>query len=252
MYIVSNVIFWSGNNFIFAHRIHLQLQKFFPKNPQLILKNGDYYYRLWEYQKALKAYSSVACDDETFLCQTLWHNTWNTLYRLWEKTDDIFAKIYFWQEALQAYSASLKSGFESDTKANYDFVALKLRWLTLPNQPDQKDEEKQEDTSQEKEEQTDEEKKETQEDASSQDNPWDTHQDMIWEKTPSMKIDGTTSWDALTLPPEKLQEIEKYIENLEEQEKQNIPLNNQPKQKDIFDIFNDGFFNGFDPNDHKW
>lgn len=250
---MSNVIFWSGNNFIFAYRIQRQLQKFFPKNHELALKNGDYYYRLWEYQKALEVYKSIPCDDDSKLCQTLLYNLGNAYYRVWEKTDDLLAKISFWQDSIKAYSKALNIGFDKDIKGNSDFVLEKLQWLTLPDRSGQKEEDTKEEPDQAKEElPSEEEKKDEDLPSQTETETWEHQQESMEQKTPSMKIDATKSWDEISLTPKEVQEIETYLHNLEEQEKQNTPLNHQPKQKDIFDIFNDGFFNGFDPNDHKW
>lgn len=139
VFFVSNLSFVEWN-FITAWKINKYLEKFF-ENDSLNFKNGDYYYRFWEYEKALKEYNKIRCTKQDF-CPKLFHNVWNTLYYLWDKKSDL-EKIDFWQRSVDSYLKSLSIKEDKETLHNYEYVKSKLDEL-LKKMQEEKEKKEQE------------------------------------------------------------------------------------------------------------
>jgi tetratricopeptide (TPR) repeat protein len=125
--VISNFSF-AFDNFIFSHRINTQLEKIFPKNNDLLIKNADYNYKIWEYKKAIDIYKNVDCKDKKN-CLQLYHNTWNAYYKYWEKSNSLQDKISYWQQSILFYSRGLEQIENNETRKNYEFVWKKLKEL---------------------------------------------------------------------------------------------------------------------------
>ncbi len=256
VFFVSNLAFWPWWNYIFANNINKKLEKIFPNNSILKLKKWDYYYKLWEYDKALENYLKVNYqNNET--CFTLNHNIWNTYYKLWDKIESKVDKISLWQKSLSFYSKALNIKQDLETKKNYDFVLEKLRELI------KKTDEKPKEDKKDKEPEKKDEKNQTSswsENKEKQGNPNENNkkqedsqsQDQIVPKAPSVKIDEKSSEAKNKLSPWEKQEIENYMNSLKEEEKQNIDLNKPKEINDLFDILNNNFFTPFDKNENWW
>lgn len=243
LFYVSNLAFWPGENYIFANNINKKLEKIFTKNDLLKLKKWDFYYKLWEYKDALEKYSQAKClNNKT--CFILNHNVWNTYYKLWEFEAEKLRKISLWQSSLSFYTKALNVKQDIQTKKNYDFVLEELRKL-MKEDEEKKEEEKEEDKqSQEKNEKQD-------ENNDQENNNEETEQ--ITPKAESMKISEEHENAKESLTKEELEALEKYIESLKQEEKQNIELNKPKKSNDIFDILSDDFmFGDFDRNENDW
>jgi len=91
--------------------------------------------------------------------------------------------------------------------------------------------------------------KENSQESQSQDQP----SDQIQPRWPSMKIDENALDTVPELTQEQKEEIQKYIEKLQQEEKNNIHLNKPREQKDIFDILRDDFmFEWMKQNQSGW
>lgn len=260
IFFLSNLAFWPWNNYIFANSINKKLEKIFPKNDLIKLKRADYFYKLWEFDKALEKYMELDCLNSEN-CFILNHNIANTYYKIWEFSLDQ-KKLEYWQKSLSHYSKALDNKYNIETKKNYDFVLDKLNKLMEElrkkeqekpkpeeKQESQKEEEKQESQKEEKKEQDSNTQKEDNENTQS----WEEQQEQVIPKWESLKIDETSEKLQKPLSNEDKQEIEKYIEQLKKEEEQNINLNKPKDNRDIFDIFEDDFFfEGFDRNENDW
>lgn len=128
IFILSNLAFWPGNNYIFSNNMNKYLEKIFPKNEKIQLKKWDYYYRLWEYEKALQTYVKINCKTEE-VCFSLSYNLGNTYYRLGENNPYTNEKIWLWQKSLSSYQKALWVKEDENTRKNYEFVLKKLNDL---------------------------------------------------------------------------------------------------------------------------
>lgn len=139
IFYTSNLAFWPGNNYIFANNLNKKLEIFFKENNLLKLKKADFYYKLWEYEKALELYLQTDCKNEE-KCFILYHNIWNTYYKLWELKEEKLKKITLWQKSLSFYLKALSIKKDDQTKKNYDFVLEKLQKLVKDEQkPEEKE-----------------------------------------------------------------------------------------------------------------
>ncbi len=273
VFIVSNFAFWPGGNYIFAQNLNKYLEKIFPENEKIQLKKGDYYYRLWEYQKAREKYENIDCKSDT-ICMILYYNLGNTYYRLWEYIPQDSDKIWFWQEALWAYQKALQIQEDEKTRKNYEFVLKKLNEFIQevtkkqeeemkksaqeqsweePNQPEengeQKEDEKQEPQKENQKPSAQQDKEQSEESKPQQ----DENSQQIQPRGPSIKIDQKALDTVPELTKEQKQEIENYIKELQQEEKSNIHLNKPREQKDIFDILKDDFmFEWMKQNQTGW
>lgn len=276
IFFLSNLAFWPWNNYIFANSINKNLEKVFSKNELLKLKKADYYYRLGEYDKSLENYLKIDCKDDK-VCFNLYHNIWNTYYKLSQNQIPDLEKISLLQKSLSYYSKALNIQFDQETKKNYDFVLEKLNELIKKTKEDSKQEEKpkqeeskseedkqenQDNKEQENKNDEESENKQTQENQNSENtNSWETqgnsqeqqNQTQIQPKWPSMKIDEEREDAKNKLSLEEQKQIENYIEWLKLDEQQNINLNKPQKSNDLFDILRDDFFfEWFDKNENWW
>ncbi len=260
IFFLSNLAFWPWDNYVFANSINKKLEKIFPKNDLIKLKRADYFYKLWEFDKALEKYMELDCLNSEN-CFILNHNIANTYYKIWEFSLDQ-KKLEYWQKSLSHYSKALDNKYNIETKKNYDFVLDKLN--KLMEELRKKEQEKPKPESEEKQESQKEEKKQEQEEKKEQDSntqkednentqSWEEQQEQVIPKWESLKIDETSEKLQKPLSNEDKQEIEKYIEQLKKEEEQNINLNKPKDNRDIFDIFEDDFFfEWFDKNENDW
>lgn len=266
IFFISNLAFWPWNNYIFAHSLNKYLAKIFPENEKIQLKKGDYYYRLWEYEKALQQYGKIDCKTD-FICSILYYNLGNTYYRLWENSHQITDKLWFWQQSLSGYQKALQIKEDEKTRKNYEFVLKKMNEFIdemkkkqeSEKQPPQLPESSQEDKDTQEKDDT---QSNTQELKDENNTPWEeksqepqsnASDDNIQPRGPSMKIDENALDTTPELTPEQNDEIQEYIEQLQQEEKNNIHLNKPREQKDILDILRDDFmFEDFGKNNNGW
>lgn len=232
------------------------LEKIFPNNPKLQIKKGDFYYRKWEYGKAIEAYVAVKCKDDS-ICQTLYHNLWNAYYRLWEKSSSSTEKIEFWRQSLLNYSKSLDQFFVQETQDNYDFVKQKLdEFIHELEQTPQQNQNEEEPSGEDAQDRPSEETQDSE--ASQSDEPPGEDQDGEWDqiqpKGPSISIDESQLREQWWLSDDEKNQIQEYIENLQQEEKENMKLNRPTQQRDIFDIlWNDFWFFSWEGwNNQDW
>lgn len=274
VFLVSNLSFLEWN-FITAWKINKYLEKFFDDD-LLNMKNWDYYYRFWDYEKALKEYNKIRCTKQDF-CQKLFHNVWNTLYYLWDKKSDL-EKIDYWQRSVNSYLKSLSIKEDKETFHNYEYVKSKLDELMKKMQEEK--EKKQQEQKEQNEKNNDSWKKDSekkddskenwneQKNSSDKDwkwqekdekwnNSWESSQENkegSWSNNNEQNNQNTSSWNVIPkwesrwlwwtqddvwqpLSEDEKNRIDDYIKWLKEQEKENMKLN--VPQRDFWDIFND-------------
>lgn len=271
VFLVSNLSFLEWN-FITAWKINKYLEKFFDDD-LLNMKNWDYYYRFWDYEKALKEYNKIRCTKQDF-CQKLFHNVWNTLYYLWDKKSDL-EKIDYWQRSVDSYLKSLSIKEDKETLHNYEYVKSKLDELMKKMQEEkekkqQEQKEQNNDSWKKDSEKKDDSKENWNEQKNSSDtdwkwqekdekwnNSWENSQEnkeSSWSNNNEQNNQNTSSWNVIPkwesrwlwwtqddvwqpLSEDEKSRIDDYIKWLKEQEKENMKLN--VPQKDFWDIFND-------------
>ena len=262
IFFLSNLAFWPGNNYIFSHNLNRHLERFFRNNDKIELKKWDYYYRLWEYQKALEKYTKIDCKIDS-LCIILYYNLGNTYYRLWEYSQQSTDKVGFWQHALSTYQKALQLQEDEKTRKNYEFVLKKLNDFMQEMKkkqeekddsqlnPPQEEEEKWENETSQTDEKEKEQENETSpssekpEEKSQESQPQEQTSDQIQPRGPSIKIDENAPESSKELTQEQKEQIQWYIEQLKQEEKNNIHLNKPREQQDIFDILRDDFIFGW-------
>ncbi|MBW7954929.1 hypothetical protein H3C61_03895 [Candidatus Gracilibacteria bacterium] len=261
LFLGENLSFGVGNNFIFGNYINNILLKVFPKNEYLLLKTGDFYYRLGDYEKAGQKYNKVNCkSDEN--CFKLNHNLGNTLFKIGEEQLSKIDKSMYYLKSLTYYQKALDIKNDTETQKNYDFVLDKLKKLQEPEKKEeegdknnerqeQKDKNEKENNSGEKEEKNDDNKQKQGENKKEQEENNSGEKDQIQPKGPSMNIDENAIDKGQKLSDEEKEKIKEYIKGLKEDEKQNLELNKEGKSEpqDIFDIFNNNIY--FDENGLK-
>lgn len=259
-------------NFMFSWRINNFLEKYF-ENEIIKERKWDYYYKLWKYDKALESYSQIKCETKAD-CSKLFHNIWNTFFRLWETSQER-EKINFWQKSLEAYQKSLNLIETKETRDNYNFVKKQLEDL-IKNQNKEKEEEKKEEDKKEENKENTEEEKSEENDSQNQDwsswNSW-TWESQSWESSwnNQQNTEQSESWEEQVIPKwqsmwlgwdegeaqkelsqDEIQAINEYLKSLEQEEKENMRLNKP--QKNTWDMFNDffDFENWFWWDDYDW
>lgn len=266
IFFLSNLAFWPWDNYIFSNNMNVYLEKIFPKNEKIQLKRWDYYYRLWEYEKALQKYVKINCKTQE-ICFSLSYNLGNTYYKLWEKSLSPNEKISFWQKALSSYQKALEVKEDDHARKNYEFVLKKLNELMdeiqqniqsnqNQNQPNetQKSDPQENNSQQEESDKTQEEQEqqENSQESGEQEQP-QNQTDETQPRGPSIKIDENAIDETTKLTPDQKEAIEKYIENLQQEEKNNIHLNKPREQRDIYDILREDFmFEDLNKNQSGW
>lgn len=248
VFFVSNLSF--SNNFIFANNINKNLEIIFKNNDLLKVKKADYFYKMWEYEKAYKKYNEIKCENKD-LCFIINHNIWNTTYKIWEKLNNL-DKLNFWQKSLSYYLKALEFKYDKQTKKNYDFVSDKLNKL---KQEIKKENKKQEEKQDGKNEKWDSDKKENQN--NNEQNNWEekkneNQNENVTPKWPSMNIDDDKNISKKPLSKEEKKQLEDYIKWLKQEEKQNLEFNKLGEDRDIFDILQEDFFTPFDQKGNDW
>ncbi len=228
IFFVSNSIF--VYNVIFANTINKYLENFFPHNDLLILKQADFYYKIWNFDAALKQYKQMNGKNKN-ICFILFHNLGNTSYKLWENKNNL-QKMELWKNSLSYYIQAIDIKKDIQTQQNYNFVLEKLLELIQQikkENPEQKNEGPQK-KSQEKE--------------------WNTQQMIL--KIPSIHIKNDEKHGTEKLSKKEKTEIKKYLETLQQEETQNISLNKNQEYSNIIDILQKDFSPSFDTNEYDW
>jgi len=202
-------------NFVLSHNIDKELKIFFSGDLLLNKKIGDYYYKLWEYDKALFQYEKIKCnDDKKYFF--LYHNAWNTFYYIWKTIDNKIIKLDYYQKSINTYLKALTIKKDEETLANYEFVMGEIDKLL--------EEEKQNQAWK-----WDENKK--------KENKWEWQKEdtevQIWEKTPTYKLNETTEYE---LSQDEIDKLKQYLEQLKQEEKENMFLNKPKEEESIESI----------------
>lgn len=237
IFFVSNFIF--PHNFIFSNIINNNLSNIFKNNNLLSFKKADYLYKMWDFDRALKKYTEIDCNNRND-CFILNHNIWNTYFKSWENLNNL-DKLDSWQKSLLYYFKALNINPNLETKKNYDFVFDRLNKLKQEMKKEQSKEKKQE----KPEEKNDNKKQEKQ-------NKESPKEETIIPKLPSMQISNNQEKAQIQLTKEEKIEIKKYLETLQEEEKQNIEFNKPQLYEDIYDILEKDFFSWFWENEKDW
>lgn len=247
IFFMSNSTFW--NNFIFSNNINKSLESIFSENDLLKLKKADYYYKLWEYDKAFKKYLEIDCNNKD-TCFILNHNIWNTAYKLWENLNNL-DKLNLWQKSLSYYSKALNIKYDKKTKKNYDFVLNKLNDLIKEiKKQDESKNNKENSNEEEKQKEQNNEKEQKQDKWSSDSNWW--KEESVIPKMPSIQINNDKKKALEPLSEEEKTKLENYMKWLQEEEKQNIEFNKPQDDRDITKILEEDFFSTFDKNENDW
>jgi len=118
---------WQGN---YTQAIHL-----FPNNKTWDYNKANFYYTMKDYKNALKFYQKAISSGENLLNYYIFHNLWNTYYRIWENIKDSTKKtISNWVSATLAYKKAIKIWEKikvnkkdlEETKKNLEFVLKKI------------------------------------------------------------------------------------------------------------------------------
>lgn len=191
--------------------------------------NSEYKWNKFEdaiknYNKSLNFLDKKATD---------YHNIWNSLYRLWEKTKDDNTKKSLWEKSISNYKKALDEKSmtnPSETENNYLFVLDKLKKLN----------EKNEDNS-------------LKQNSSS----WKSSEESSWSTGNKDSKSWTNSsqwfknfWDSkeTSMTDEQRQELQKYSQYLKDFQKQNegYVQNSQNNTNSIDNMINKFF--KWDPN----
>lgn len=194
------------------------------------------FYKEQDYEKSIEKYEEITEKNPDKEIQAkLFHNIWNSYYRLWEKMK--------WQErlynrilALKNYEKSINIKEDEETRKNYEFLLKKI-----------KQEEKQQEEQKEKEG--------NQEDKWEWEWEWGEWNMRITENyTPEsykMWEESEIKW----LTQEEKENLEYYKKLLREQERNNQKYFNKNEQNNsIEDFFNIPFFNNdiLEKNEKDW
>ncbi len=211
---------------------------------KLYYNKANVAYKLWNYQWALDIYKILEDIENDF---KIWHNMWNSYYKVWDEISDLNLKIDNWEKSLESYENALSVNYDEETKKNFDFVKEKLEKLKEENWMS---EEKKWDKSWEKSwEKKDGEKAWKWEEK--QDENWGESWEK-WEEKSWEKWEWAQSWEQeekSSFSEQQKEEIENYMKNLEKnQEKNQNSFNRNDSQRN-----NplDNFFNN-DPFFNKW
>lgn len=240
IFFVSNFIF--PQNFIFSNSINNNLSNIFKNNNLLSFKKADYFYKMWDFDKALKKYSEIDCNNKND-CFILHYNIWNTYFKSWENLNN-WDKLDAWQKSLSYYWKALHIYTDIETKKNYNFVFEKVTQLKQKIKKEQSKEKNQEKSEipEEKNDNKEQEEKNTE----------PPKEESMIPKTPSMEISNNKEKSHIPLTEEEKKEITKYLETLKEEEKQNIELNKPQLYEDIYDILEKDFSPWFWENEKDW
>ncbi len=203
---------------------------------------GNDYYRLDQYKEAAEAFSQIQSYDWLY-------NAGNAFYKFWEEIWTIEEKIALWEQSLEFYQQSMTQKRTLDAEQNSEFVRWKLDELLQQQKEEQeKQEEQEESENQEKTEQSQQQESQEedwdetweQQQENNQWESWEESQDIIPQpRGEQYKLwEQSELWD---LTPEQEAEIERYIDDLKKQEKQNQRFFNKSMEpsssRDIFDAF---------------
>lgn len=228
--------FW---NFVLQNNVIKSLENIFWWD--YYLQKWNIYYRYGDFKTAIEKYENYECKND---CEIKNHNLWNSYYRLWEKETNLEKKIFLYQKSIFYYKEALSIKFDEKTKFNHDFVLEKLKELEKQKE-ENKNQEKNKNQEEQKGEQKNGENEKNKENQSSfTQNEEQEQQAQSKQETIDISKD-VEKWSKKLNETER-QMIEKYLEELKEEEKQNRSLNNKNQKEDIFDILRWQFFENFD------
>ena len=234
-----------------------------------LYNNLNYSWALIQHEKAL---SSLENED-------ILYNIWNDYFKYWEWIENTKVKIDNYIKSLDSYSWSLNIKYDEKTKENYDYVLNKLNELKIEQEEENNDEEnkdwKDEEEKGENEEKNNKEWKDEEENNNSKEN--NKTKENIDEENENLEENWTLSWSENTwswaelhwddknieewlkqpeFTQKQLQEIEKYLEKLKNDEVKNQQYFNKSNdsQNDPNDFFNNFFENDpfFDKIIDRW
>lgn len=115
--------------------------EYFPNNQTGYYDKANLYYKIKDYKNAINFYQKALSTWASLLNYYVYHNLWNTYYRVGEKSNNFFEKIKNWQLAAESYTNAIKIWKKinldqkdlEETKKNLDFVLNKLKELEKQN-----------------------------------------------------------------------------------------------------------------------
>ncbi len=141
-FLLGSLFLWIGNlladagDIANARNWYTVASKYSPLEHERMLANYDLSrlsYNEKKYEESLELLEKFLPDKnvESF---SKWHNLGNTLYFLWDETNNTEQKITLWKQSLEAFSGALAIENNPETKANYEFVLEKLQKLEKEKQ----------------------------------------------------------------------------------------------------------------------
>ncbi len=213
------------------------------------------YYRLWDYKNAAQAFLKI--EEYKWL-----YNAGNAFFRFWEESSSIGDKMSFWERSLDFYQQSLDQKQTSEAQTNYDIVRQKLdEIIEEQNQENEQEQNSQQDTPEwaDESEQTDSKNtSEAQQESWNQNENQDESSDASQQTIPQPRGEQYKLWEWPELPemtPWEKASLERYIERLEEEQRQNQKyFNKSPESSSSRDAFDSFFrqFGGFDSWNTSW
>ncbi len=210
-YLFSNKDFsWALNNFSKA------------KNVYWAYNSANSLYKQNQFEKAIKSYLSIVWDEKNSFNFNIYHNLWNSYYKLWEPKSDE-EKLKNFEKSVSFYEKALNIKYDEQTKKNLDFVLDKMKKIQEKKKQEQQ------------EKQNNEQSKSWSWSENSENKSWSLSEDKSssWSensKTENWK-NSSKSWQnekwESSLTEEQLQQIENYSKDLKEQEKNSSALFNK-------------------------
>jgi len=254
IFLLPSLIFTTWNylykywNLLYANKINENLDNYFD-DFKIKMMLWNYHYRFWEYENFLEKYNKVDCEWDKN-CFNYYHNLWNTLYYYWKDFDND-DKLEIWKSSIYSYLKALTIKQDKKTVYNYEYVLEKLKQLMDDMWIDYDELEDSDSFQDEK--------------INNGSWEWDIKQEEYWDEGQkeydTLKDNNKENWDDenpinyqerqysmwlwweeeeafIPLSEDEKEYLEKYLEDLKQEELNNMHLNIPSKQENLFDIFN--------------
>lgn len=216
------------------------------KNHENILNYNiaNSYYKLWKYEKSIELYSKIKNSDKKLNFYKN-HNLWNTYYKLWTFKNTDEEKIKLWKKSLENYKNALNIEINEDkkeTQENYDYVKKKLDDL-LKKQEEKEEQKKEQNQSWSWASQNQENSNEQQQNWEQESKKEIQDPSKIWAKnwTNWWQFNEIGEWqnEVKEFSQEEKMEVEFYLQDLKNLQKQNQQYLNNQKLPLSGNTFND-------------
>jgi hypothetical protein len=203
------------------------------------------YYKNREYEIAIQAYEWALWTENNNLLFRIYHNLWNSYYRIWEQNEE--NKLEYFLNSVSNYEEALEIKYDEETEANRDFVLEKIKELEEKMQENNENSEWNEDSETSSEWQDSEWQNSEWEQQSWNSQDWEKqNSNENWEEQSSY-TEQTWGWNVENskLSEEDRKALEEYTKMLQESQNAYSEWFNKVYQERSDDFFED-FFN-FDP-----